>query len=105
MRTDPHQRSTSGGSRNKDRPGHQTRGDLFWSDMSKRSALEDDLVTRRRAPGSTAPAFGRKRRRSASANAAVDEDLEIGERHAAALLFPDRAKREDRVERVVAVHA
>jgi hypothetical protein len=34
----------------------------------------------------------------------MDQDLEIGEGHAAALLFPDRAKREDRFEGVVAIH-
>lgn len=68
------------------------------------SGLEHDLVASRRAPRSTAPPFGRKRRGPATAYAATDQDLEIGEGHAAALLVPDRAKGEDGVERAVAVH-
>ena len=69
-----------------------------------RSGLEHDLVTGCRAPGAATPAFRRKSRGAATAHAAMDEDLEIGERDAASLLFPDRAKGEDRVERAVAVH-
>ena len=67
--------------------------------------LEDDLMTCRRAPGSTTPPFGWKGRRPATAHTATHQDLEIRERHATALLLPDRAKREDRVKRVVGVHA
>lgn len=62
-------------------------------------------MTSRRAPGPATPTFGWKRSGATAAHAATDEDLEIGERHAAALLLPDRAKREDRIERVVAVHS
>ena len=78
---------------------------LFLVVRVERSGLEHDLVTRRRTPRSATPPFGWKRGGPATAHAASDQDLEIGERHAAALLFPDRAKREDRVKRVVAVHS
>src|SRR2546423_6177585 len=67
--------------------------------------LEHDLVTSGRAPASAPPPLRWERRCPASSHAATNEHLEIRERHAAALLFPDRAKREDRVERVVSVHA
>src|SRR2546423_907704 len=66
--------------------------------------LEHDLVTSGRAPASAPPPLRWERRCPASSHAATNEYLEIRERHAAALLFPDRAKREDRVERVVSVH-
>jgi len=68
------------------------------------SGLEHDLMTSRRAPRSTTPPFRRERGGPAAAYAATDQDFEIGERHVTALLGPDRAKRKDRVERVIAVH-
>src|SRR5207245_10826630 len=67
------------------------------------SGLEHDLVTSRRTPGSAAPPFRRKRRRAAAAHAATYQDLEVGGRHPAALLRPDGAEREDRLERRVGV--
>src|SRR5713226_9863957 len=70
----------------------------------ERSDLEDDLMPSRRAPPSTAPALWWQRRGPAAADASTDHDLEIGERDAAALLFLDRAKREDRVECGVRIH-
>ena len=68
------------------------------------SGLEDDLVPSRDEPWSTTPALGRQRRGATTAHAPADKDLEIGECHAPALLLPDRAKREDRVEGVVGIH-
>lgn len=70
-----------------------------------RSGLEHDLMPSRRTPGPATPALRRQGRGTATPHAPANEDLEIGKRDAPALLFPDRAKREDRVERVVAVHA
>jgi len=70
-----------------------------------RSGLEHDLMPSRRAPGAATPTLGRQGRGTATAHAPPNEDLEIGKRDAPALLFPDRAKREDRVERGIAVHA
>ena len=67
--------------------------------------LEHDLVTRRRAPGSTAPPLRWKGRGPATPDATTHKDLEVSERYSAALLPPDRAEREDRIERSVAIHA
>lgn len=67
-------------------------------------SLEHDLVASCGTPGPATPPLGWKRGGTATAHAPTNEDLEIGECHATALLRPDRAKREDRVERIVAVH-
>src|SRR2546425_3911228 len=66
--------------------------------------LEHPLVARQRSPGTDAPAFRGEGRAPATADAAANLDLEIGERDAAELRLPDGTKREDRVERRVAVH-
>ena len=68
------------------------------------SGLEHDLVASRRAPGPTTPALGWKGSGPATPHAATDQDLEVSERHASALLLPDRAKREDRIEGGVRIH-
>jgi len=69
-----------------------------------RSGLEHDLMPSRRAPKAAPPTLRWQGRGPATAHAPANEDLEIGESHAPALLFPDRAKSEDRVEGVVGVH-
>src|SRR5436309_1345726 len=85
-------------------PPRRSRGAAFSEKRREASGLEHDLVTGRRAPGSTTPTLRRKRRRPATPDAASHQDLEVSERYAAALLLPDRAEREDRIERRIGVH-
>jgi len=51
-----------------------------------------------------APALGCERRVTAAAHAAAQDEIEVREGDATALPRPDRPERDDRVERLVAVH-
>src|SRR5438552_12900092 len=62
------------------------------------------IVSRGLSLGLSPPSLGRKVRSPTALETPAHQDLEVSKRHASALLFPDRAEREDRVEGGVGIH-